>query len=529
MLALFACDELNLEKLRQSLRSEDEHIRAWTIRLLLDALPADDAMGADWKPTATQALISTQSQLTLPELIELANTDPSPLVRLALASSLIRLPLEARPALATALVRHREDAEDHNLPLLIWYGLMPCAGNGGSLARVGSECEIPTTLRLIARCLAEECERQPAALDALLVATRERNVRAQTAVLKGMVEGFAGWPSAPEPASWDDFAASAHRGTEGLLRELSSLFGDGRAMADLIATAEGKGDVAPEIQLAALKRLIEINPPELRKLCESLLGNARVNVLAARGLSRFDDPAIATALIKRYGRFRAPTRPQVISILSSRKSFSNALLNAIGDGKIPKQDLTAFDVRQILAFDDAALKSKVGQVWGEIRQSSAEKLQQIERWKRDLDAKTLSSANKSHGRALFKKACQNCHRLYGEGGKVGPDLTGANRSNLDYLLGNVIDPSAVVDKDFRMTVLLLDDARILSGLVLDRNEKTTKIQTATEQIVVSNDSIEEEKLTEKSPMPEGLLDTLSDQDVRDLISYLSHPSQVALE
>lgn len=528
LLALFECGEVDDAMLWKASQSDSEHLRAWAVRLLVDAMPADDAMGARWKSEALRTKANSRAKSIVPGLVDLAKSEPSGLVRLALASSLIRLPLEDRPALASALVGHDADAGDHNLPLVLWYGLMPCASNGEALARVGGQCNLPTTLRLIARCLAEECERQPAALDALLRLTSKRIVRDQNAVLRGMVEGFAGWPSAPKPKSWDAFAASAHRGTEGLLRELSSLFGDGRALEDLIATAKGKGDVRPEIQLAALNRLIELNPPGLRELCESLLGDARVNVLAARGLSKFEDPQIATALIKRYGRFRAPYRPQIIAILSSRKSFARALLDAIGKNRIPKQDLTAFDVRQILAFEDPSLKTKIGEVWGEIRESSEEKQQQIERWKTELDANVLATADKPHGRALFQKNCQNCHRLYGEGGAVGPDLTGANRGNLDYLLGNVIDPSAVVDKDYRMTVLLLDDARVVSGLVVDRSEKTTKIQTATELIVISNESIEEEKLTEKSPMPEGMLDTLSDQDVRDLIGYLTHPSQVAL-
>ena len=137
-------------------------------------------------------------------------------------------------------------------------------------------------------------------------------------------------------------------------------------------------------------------------------------------------------------------------------------------------------------------------------------------------------ANLAAGRALFKKHCQNCHRLYGEGEKIGPDLTGGNRSNLDYLLSNIIDPSAVVDKDFRMSVLLTDDDRILNGLVIDESDRTITIQTATEQLTLDKDSIQSRKITEKSPMPDGLLDSLSGDQIRDLIGYLRHPTQVAL-
>jgi putative heme-binding domain-containing protein len=139
-----------------------------------------------------------------------------------------------------------------------------------------------------------------------------------------------------------------------------------------------------------------------------------------------------------------------------------------------------------------------------------------------------ADADKRRGRALFVKLCQNCHRLYGEGAKVGPDLTGGNRSNLDYLLSNIVDPSGVVDKDYRMTVLLTEDDRILNGLVIEETDRTITIQTATEQLTLDRESIQSRKVTDKSPMPDGLLDSLSLEQITDLIGYLRHPTQVAL-
>ncbi|MCA9082056.1 MAG: c-type cytochrome, partial [Planctomycetaceae bacterium] len=132
------------------------------------------------------------------------------------------------------------------------------------------------------------------------------------------------------------------------------------------------------------------------------------------------------------------------------------------------------------------------------------------------------------GRALFAKTCAACHRLFGEGGTIGPDLTGSNRNNLDYLLENIVDPSAVVNKDYRMTILQLTDGRVLNGLVLDKNDRTTTLRTATEQVVIENSQIEASKLTPLSPMPDGLLGTLTAEQVRDLFAYLQTPVQVPL-
>ena len=471
LLAKFASDRLSERELLTTLGNQNEHLRAWAVRMLVDRMPADDAMGASWKNEAVNRESQKRSRELLPHLLRVAESDSSSLVRLALASSLNRIPVAERPALAAKLVAHREDAKDHNLPLLIWYGLIPCADDAKSLVSVAKQCELPTTLRLISRCVAEEIERQPDALDQLLTIATDRDGKDQHAILQGLSEGLAGWPSAPRPTVWKSFAGSAAAECQTLVRELSVVFGDGRAMDELINVVKGKTESTPEIQLAALERLIQIKPPGLRQVCESLLGNGRLNVTAAKGLAQFDDPEIAEKMVQRYRNIRAPYRPQIISILSSRVSFAKVMLKSIREGKISRDDLTAFEVRQILASGDPEVAELVRDAWGEIRETPEERLRQIANLKQTLTPEFLAASNKPRGRELFKKNCQNCHQLYGEGGKIGPDLTGANRSNLDYLLGNIIDPSSVVDRDFRMTVIMLDDNRVLSGLVTDRNEE----------------------------------------------------------
>ena len=75
------------------------------------------------------------------------------------------------------------------------------------------------------------------------------------------------------------------------------------------------------------------------------------------------------------------------------------------------------------------------------------------------------------------KTCAACHTLFGEGGKIGPDITGSNRANLDYILENVLDPSAIVGKDYRMTILALKDGRVVSGLIQKETDSALTIRT----------------------------------------------------
>ncbi|WP_442510757.1 PVC-type heme-binding CxxCH protein [Novipirellula sp. SH528] len=535
LLTLHACGATTPDDLTALLDHPSEHVRVWAIRLLSETWPIDDVMGADWKSNLPEPVSASSKELTM-RFASMASTDSSAAVRLALASTLQRLPLQHRATLAKPLAMRSEDAEDHNIPLMIWYGVMPLGkGHHEDLVSVATSCQQPRLTQLISRCLAEEIKRSPAAIDALLTEVAESNERDfQLAVLSGVSDGLRGWASATRPKSWDQVVRIDHDELRPLIRELSVVFGDGRAMDEVKQIALGKSTkdsnepISFETRLAALQTLIQSQSKDLRPVCEKLINDARMNVLAAKGLATFDDPKVAVTLVSGYNRFRGPDKPQIMSLLSSRKSFASELLDAIGKGKIPRQDLSAFQVRQIQSLGDAALNRRIGEVWGEVRESPEDKQRLIEKLKNELTTDALSKADRSSGRALFQKHCQNCHRLYGEGGQVGPDLSGGNRSNLDYLLSNIIDPSSVVDKNYRMTILLLDDGRVINGLLTDQSDQTVTIHTATEQMTIPRNEVEQQKVTEKSPMPEGLLDTLSPSEIRDLFAYLSHHSQVAL-
>ena len=134
----------------------------------------------------------------------------------------------------------------------------------------------------------------------------------------------------------------------------------------------------------------------------------------------------------------------------------------------------------------------------------------------------------SRGRAVFDRVCASCHKLYGYGGEIGPDLTGAGRDNLDYLLENLVDPSASVSADFRMVVVAMNDGRVLNGLVPRETDRTLTLQTQTEALVLDRGEIESDQPSPLSLMPDGLLAPLSETETRDLFAYLMSRTQVPL-
>ncbi|MBE0544473.1 MAG: c-type cytochrome [Verrucomicrobia bacterium] len=517
--------------LRAQLWHPDEHVRVWAIRLLSDGWPLDTVMSVRPSPSLEHdARNAGISDVIYKDLVRLAKVDDSSLVRLALATLLQRLPVALRSPLAALLLAHAEDAEDHNLPLMIWYGLIPVGeARPADFAKLSWFCRFPLTRRFIARRLAEDIERKPAPLNELLKLTVNQSEPFQSDILEGMAEALRGWRKAPKPAAWDMLQArlsgSGDAGLRERVRDLSLLFGDGRALDELKRVAlDRNAELAT--RRAALLTLIENRPPELRDICEQLLSVSFLNSTAIRGLALFDDPAIGERLADNYAKFHQSERAAVIETLASRASFAEALLDEVAAGRIPRAEVTPFHARQIRSFNNAALTKRLAEVWGESRDSPAEKREFIAELKEQLTPAVLAVADKSAGRVVFNQACAACHTLYGHGGQAGPDLTGSGRSDLDYLLENTIDPSAVVNADYRMSIVDLKDDRTFNALILARTDRTISLRTMTETLTLEHAEIERIQESTLSLMPEGLLEALTEKQVRDLIAYLMHPTQV---
>ncbi|HND52183.1 MAG TPA: DUF1080 domain-containing protein, partial [Pirellulaceae bacterium] len=473
----------------------------------------------------------------LAKLRDLAASDASPVVRLYVASVTQRLPLESRWSILEALTTHSEDASDHNLPLMYWYALEPLADadpqRALALALVAGQ-KIPLLQEYMVRRIGSgDPEKSLALLVDGLKNVQDANL--QLTFLRGMNDSLKGRRAVGAPAGWKEayekLAASGNADVQLTAQTLAVTFGDATAATTLrTLVADSKGDAARRrVALGALVKAQDAAlPPVLHKLVgagDQMRGD-ELRGDALRGLGVFDHAETATTILAAYAQLSPAEQRDALATLCGRPAYATALLDAIDGRRVPAAHLSADLVRQLRNLKNADLDAKVAKVWGQVRDTPADKAALIEHYKKLLSAPgTGPKPDIELGRAVFGKTCQQCHSLFATGGKVGPDLTGSNRANVDYLLSNVIDPSAVMAKEYQPSVIVTNGGRVITGIVREATGDALTIQTANEVIVLPKADVDEQKLSDKSMMPDDLLKPLSQHEVRSLAAYLASGGQ----
>lgn len=505
--ALQAAGGLGEKEILAFLGDRDPYLRAWTIQFACEEAPS--------KPV-------------LDQLVERARTDASPVVRLYLASALQRIPVADRWEILEALTQRSEDASDHNLPLMEWYAAEPLAvADSARALKLAIEAKIPTLLPFMARRIG--AIGTPEAI-ALLVMNLERVDRpeVQLALLQGLNDALRGRRQVDRPAAWSSafakLAKSDNPGVRSLSTSLGVTFGDVAALESMRKTlADPHAEVA--LRQNALAALLKVKDAGAVPSLQALIADPAFRSPALRALAAFDDPKTPEFVLSGYPKFTPLERRDALNTLAARLDFARPLLAAVGQGTIPPTDLSADLIRQLRNHENKDVDALISKHWGEVRETTEDKVKLIATTKAKLAARPRQAPDLALGRAVFAKTCQQCHTLFGVGGKVGPELTGSNRSDLDYLLSNVLDPSALIGKDYLAHVIATADGRVLTGILRDEDKDALTIVTANETVTVPKTEVEDRRPSDKSMMPDDLLSQLSDHEVRSLVAYLASPAQ----
>lgn len=472
---------------------------------------------------------------------KLAAKESPSLVRLQIAASLQYLSADRRWDVLEALLSHTEDAKDHNLPLMYWYAFEPLTDADPKRAlalALSAGKDFPQIKDFTIKKIGSGKPEQSLLL--LLEGLRESKDDATALTfLRGIRESLNGSGDVKTPADWTQTSARFLNSSNTDIRIqallLSIRFVDNPAAEEANKELDRINNdpktpllIQKEISQVYIARLIkQLKTEEGSQAIARLLEKPEMRQTGIQLAANLDSPHVGRTLLEKYNTYNAEEKRQILATLCSRTSFAKELLAAIDAKRIPANHLTADLVVNLKNLKDKDLQAQLEKVWGTTRESAADKLQLITQYKSLLTSPPTVAPDVQLGRAVFARTCQQCHTLFGTGGKVGPDLTGSNRANLDYLLSNVIDPSAVMAKEYQPTVLLLSNGRVVTGILKEETDATVTVQLSTELLTVAKSEVDERKLGDKSMMPDDLLRPLTQHEVRSLQLYLSGGGQVA--
>ena len=350
----------------------------------------------------------------------------------------------------------------------------------------------------------------------------------QAALLKGMLLGLEGRRSVRAPEGWSTLSNTLACSTSSTVRQhalaLSQIFGDTVAVASALQCVQDSS-VAAAQRCSTLSLLLGQQNQEASQLLKVLIDEPALALSAIRGYAVVRNDEAPAVLISRYSKLNAQQQRAVIETLASRKAYAEALLEALKTNQIQPSAVPVQVARSLKNL----LGKKFTTVYGALPVVGAEREHLIKKYKKLCNPAAIAAADASRGRAVFQKTCAACHVLYGEGGNVGPELTGANRANLDYILLNSVYPSLDVPYAYRTVSVLTVDGRVVNGVLAEEDDTKIVLRTPEQpRVVIAKDDIDFRKISRQSMMPDGQLDAMKPQEVIDLVKYLRTTEQVEL-
>jgi putative membrane-bound dehydrogenase-like protein len=303
-----------------------------------------------------------------------------------------------------------------------------------------------------------------------------------------------------------------------------ALFGDSKGIEIARGIFENNKN-QESLRRRALQALLRNDAKHANELVISRINDPKLGSSEVRGrmvldLAILDQKDLAITLLKEWSNTPSDIQARIIDLLTGRPYWTKELLSQIAAKKIPTNALNANTVRKIIAFKDPVLIEQVGKLWGTLREGRNPEREQVVKQMNEHLRKT--AGNPMAGPALFQKACAQCHKIYGQGQEVGPDITSNGRANFDQLVSNVFDPSLVIGTGYQATTVATVKGKIFTGLLVENSKERVvlKVQGGALETIPRSD-IEDLKTSANSLMPEGMEKQLTPREWADLFAYLS--------
>ena len=491
--ALHVTSSLSENDLLTALEDSDEYIRAWSIQLL-----------------GEERILSSNA---LQKFYTMAVNDTSAVVRLYLAAVLQRIPVNNRWEIVSALSQRSDDKNDHNIPKMIWFAMEPnVAIDVERGLKLGLETKMPIIAEYIARRVLDAN-----GMEQLLTAIQKPSAN-QKYLLNGLRNEIENRSDLKPSDNWEQTYAllSSNESTKGIATEIAQLFGSADAANQLLTILEDTNSSLEDRQ-KSLTALASRSWSGLKPKISEFMNDPDLRIQAIRAITHYKDIELGWDMFEKFEKFNEKEKLETLLALSSRRVYANILTEAITEGLITKSEIPAHIARQLRRV----MGNGFVEVWGPIDDISADVESSYKRYKKLLTDKKLELASTIKGKAIFTKTCGACHQLYGEGGILGPELTGSNRSNINYLLSNILEPSADIQDDYKMVVITTRDGRTYLGTVASDTDRHLVLNILGQgKAKINKSDIQSREDTPNSMMPAGLLDNMNDQEILDLVAYL---------
>jgi putative membrane-bound dehydrogenase-like protein len=501
---LFLCGGLDAAVAPRCLSHPNPDVRRWTVRLLGDESRLD--------PSLVEPLIS------------LARTEPDVEVRGQLASTVRRLPADQALPVLSVLLEHGEDRDDPQVPLLLWWALEAQLTRAPEAALALLADPAVRALPLVRAHLLERSMRRFAAAGGsadLERATRLLGRVTEPAEAKPMVAGleaaFEGRSMAALPKELLDLLARHSKGSLALgIRR-----GQPEAIAEAVAEiGKPAGDRGRKVRL--LEVLAEVRAEAARPIIARLLTDGSAPDLQAaawRALGRYRATDAAERAVANWRGMTEEVRLAALETLVLRVDQGEVLLAAIEAGAIDRREVPADLVDRMRMLPGADFQRTVTRVFG--AESSADTAAVRAKVGRFAEVLAGGVGSPKPGRALFEERCARCHRLFEKGGNVGPDLTSFRRDDLEGMLTHIVHPEAEIREGYAGKVVELVDGSVVTGVVVEETAARMVVRGGDgRERIIPREEIESARPATKSLMPTGLLDGLTERQLRDLFAYL---------
>ena len=496
----------------KALDAKSEHVRAWTITCIFE----------DGKPTDP----------LYRKAVGLARSDPSPLVRLRMASAAQRMDPSDRWELLDALASHQEDEKDRNLPLMIWYAAEPSVASdpvrGVAFLNNAKITKLHEFIsRRITSLAIEDSPKAAPAMEAISATLAGAASPMRQNILWGMLAAVKGRATMAQPGGWEAAYQKLKTDNDSSVRSdartLALVFGSKPALDELRAVLDDP-NAKVEARIAAIEVLaVQRDLTTIGSLVPLLTGVGPLRSSALRALAVFDDARIAPAVISIYPTLDAGEKREALNTLTSRVQATRAFLAAIDANQIERKELTAPVARVIQGFKDKDCDMWLQKNWGSLKASTEDKQKEMARYKQFLSADAILRADLDNGRGIFLARCAVCHTMFGKGGKIGPELPGSF-ADMDYLLQNILDPNAVIGKDYQQVFITTKSGELKAGVITAEDPNSVTLKTLAAITTIPRAEIKSTEISPNSMMPEGVLTGLEEPQIRDLFLYLRQAS-----